>query len=75
MVWLFFLAVYSIASACANLSPTVVSECKPHQVREPLDRIDPNYQRIDAPEVILYVLALSFLFDSKPFPLLSTGAL
>lgn len=46
-VWLFFLAVYSIA------------------VREPLDKIDPNNQRIDAWEVILYVLALSFSLDNN----------
>ncbi|KAF9780251.1 calcium activated cation channel, partial [Thelephora terrestris] len=32
-------------------------------IREPLDRIDPTNQRIDVPEVILYTLALSFLFE------------
>lgn len=43
----------------------VVSEPGLHQVREPLDKIDPNNQHLDAWEVILYVLALSFSLDSE----------
>lgn len=35
------------------------------QVREPLDKIDPNNQHIDLPEAILYTMALSFLLDSE----------
>jgi len=47
-----------------------VSEPRLHQVREPLDKIDPNNQHIDPWEVILYVLALSFSLDSESFALL-----
>jgi len=47
-----------------------VSDPGPHQVREPLDKIDPNNQHIDAWEVILYVLALSFSLESESFALL-----
>ena len=49
---------------------TAVSEPRLHQVREPLDKIDPNNQYIDAWEVILYVLALSFSLDSESSVLL-----
>jgi len=53
------------------ISPAaVVSEPRPYQVREPLDKIDPNNQHIDAWEVILYVLALSFSLDSESSVLL-----
>ena len=47
-----------------------VSEPRLYQVREPLDKIDPNNQYIDAWEVILYVLALSFSLDSESSVLL-----
>ena len=48
----------------------VVSEPKLHQVREPLDKIDPNNQHMDAWEVILYMLALSYSLDSESSVLL-----
>jgi hypothetical protein len=75
-VWLFFLAVYSIAGAFMPISTsTTVSKPRPQQVQEPLDKIDPNNQHIDAWEVILYVLALSFSLESESFVLLPRYAL
>lgn len=50
--------------------PVAVSDPGPHQVREPLEKIDPNNQHIDTWEVILYVLALSFSLESEPLALL-----
>ena len=49
----------------ASSSATAVSKPRMHQVQEPLDKIDPNNQRIDPWEVILYVLALSFFLESE----------
>lgn len=50
--------------------PSVIApNPRTHQVREPLDKIDPNNQHIDAWEVILYVLALSFSLESGSFAL------
>ena len=56
---------------CVMPAPPLVTISDPasHQVREPLDKIDPNNQHMDAWEVILYVLALSFSLESEPFTL------
>jgi hypothetical protein len=52
-----------------KFAAVILTNPKLHQVREPLDKIDPNNQHIDLSEAILYVLALSFSLDSElPVP-------
>lgn len=65
LIWLLFLVVYSQAGTLLCSFVWCFSNPPPYTVREPLDKIDVRHSTFDAWEVILYVMALSFLLEGK----------
>jgi hypothetical protein len=74
VIWLFFLIVYSQAGTIFFFSPTRRSSKIVRTVREPLDRLDPLLGHLDFWEIVLYFMALTFLFEGASIELLSVAA-
>lgn len=64
-MWLLFLFVYSLAGQFAlfGLCPPNGSIELRHPVREPLERLGDAHRFLDKWEIVLYVLALSFVVE------------
>jgi hypothetical protein len=73
VIWLLFLIVYSQAGTIF-FSCTYRSSKISWTVREPLDRLDPLRRHLDVWEIVLYFMALTFLFEGASIELLSIAA-